>query len=128
MTDYKKFVPAEQPIEWHKMPGHIQIMNERNRQVHEEGFDSEGDSYYTNGELVSAAIAYAHAPNLPVIKVDIDNGASFSVWRKSFWPSTFSKYMYKPGADGSTPERIKELVKAGALIAAEIDRLLNLQK
>lgn len=106
MTDYKKFEKPQESIEWTKMAGHIQIMNERNRQIHIEGFDSEGDSYYTKEELVAGAAAYL-------------------MQQANYWPDTFSPDMYKPAKNYSKEERIKELVKAGALIAAEIDRLLN---
>lgn len=106
MTDYKKFEKPEEPINWSKMSGHIQIMNERNRHQILEGYSIEADQAWRSGELVSGAAAY-------LMQISI------------YWPEKWDIDMYKPAKDDSKEERIKELVKAGALIAAEIDRLLN---
>lgn len=76
------------------------ISEERERQISVEGWSPEHDDAHTNEELVQAAVKYA----LP---------------KGNLWPAAWSIDWYKP-----TPEdRIKELAKAGALIAAEIDRL-----
>jgi hypothetical protein len=82
------------------------IAAERRRQVTEEGWTPEHDNSHTKGELANAAIAYAMYAN--------SNGhtaASYWPWRLSDW---------KPGDN-----RVRTLVKAGALLAAEIDRLLR---
>lgn len=84
------------------------IAAERRRQVVAEGYDAEHDKRHDEGELAQAAVAYALPGNGPVVKV-------------SMWP--FERGSFKE-TDGSVEERIRELVKAGALIAAEIDRLL----
>ena len=76
--------------------GAEQILRERKRQVVAEGFNREHDLQYRNGELIRCVLAY--------LLRDPDA-----------WP--FGMEMYKP----TTEER--DLVKAGALIAAEIDRL-----
>lgn len=72
------------------------IETERQRQRREWG--DEHDDEHTGGELVEAAIAYAEG-----------NGARWP-WRDGWKPDT----------------RVDDLVKAGALIAAEIDRLRRL--
>jgi hypothetical protein len=86
------------------------IAEERNRQIEMEGFTTSHDEKETNGQLAIAAANYA----LPHEERQLDNtfvGVPLNwPWEKSWW---------KP-----TPEnRIRELQKAGALIAAEIDRL-----
>jgi hypothetical protein len=82
------------------------ISEERKRQIDIEGWTEEHDKIHTSGELAFAAATYA----LP----DYANTRSFK--RIHLWP--FSPDWWKPSSD-----RIKELAKAGALIAAEIDRL-----
>lgn len=83
------------------------IAEERQRQIDVEGWSAASDNRYTSGQLAAAAASYA----LP------------SQWRKpadlipATWP--WAKVWWKPTPDN----RIKELAKAGALIAAEIDRL-----
>jgi len=83
------------------------IAEERQRQIEVEGFTAEHDKQYANEELVDAAYCYLTHP-------DHRDYAPFPwPWDKSWW---------KP----SPENRIRELQKAGALIAAEIDRLQNL--
>jgi len=87
------------------------IAAERERHVTVEGWTKEGDAQHVNGELARAAAAYA----IPY---------EYHSERRQLWPKNWDRQMWKP-----TPEnRIKELVKAGALIAAEIDRLNNLEQ
>ena len=83
------------------------IRKERDRQINDEGFDEKHDSRNLPNELAIAASCYC----LP------HGQREFRV--REQWP--FAYEWWKP-----TPEdRVKELTKAGALIAAEIDRLLN---
>lgn len=80
------------------------IAEERQRQIEKEGWTSEHDAKHKNGELAHAAATYA--------MTDL-----YGDYVPNTWP--FEKSWYKP-----TPNnRIRELQKAGALIAAEIDRL-----
>ncbi|MCK4817885.1 hypothetical protein KA005_19090 [bacterium] len=108
------------------------IMNERNRQIEVEGFDGAHDDEHTCGELALAAALYA-APVLLYEKIDYARGPAFS---NSF---SWDRCDKRPHFSGSDPEnrgnmvgdpeyytkeqRLDLLVKAGALIAAEIDRL-----
>jgi hypothetical protein len=83
------------------------IAAERQRQIEKEGWTAEHDAEHKEGELAIAAACYAY-PNY-----DED----WAVQSQLQWP--FERKRWKP-----TPEnRIRELQKAGALIAAEIDRL-----
>lgn len=89
------------------MTGIELIAAERQRQIEKEGWTAEHDRQHKNGEMVLAAIAYLMPDNLREPITDI-------------WPWDV-KY-FKP-----TPnDRERELVKAGALIGAEIDRLIAL--
>jgi hypothetical protein len=74
------------------------IAAERRRQVEEEGWTAEHDDAHDDGELARAGAAYA----------------AFSY---ALWPWDRSWWRPEPGDD------IRRLVKAGALIVAEIDRL-----
>jgi hypothetical protein len=85
------------------------IKAERERQIKEEGYTAVHDAKYCSiDDLALAAANYALPSRLRPAD-DPPNG----------WP--FDNDQWKP-----TPnDRIKELVKAGALIAAEIDRELH---
>ena len=88
------------------------IAEERTRQVTEEGFTAEHDRRHENHELAMAAISYAAAVASPDIAEHTD-GAVRPCWD---WP--WQSDQWKPSKDP-----VRNLVKAGALIAAEIDRL-----
>ena len=94
------------------------IANERKRQIHFEGFSSAHDLTHGDDELALAAAVYA-------IPADKRYKGPLSI-TKTYWP--FETYAFKPDETGTYEGRIKELAKAGALIAAEIDRLHNLQE
>jgi hypothetical protein len=94
------------------MDGAELIAKERRRQVSHEGWDSGHDDEHDEGQLALSAACYAIPPDVR------DMSRSGSVSR--LWP--FEDVYWKP-----TPkDRIRELVKAGAMIAAEIDRLQRL--
>jgi len=84
------------------------IAIERARQIEQEGHTEERDDQYDHQQLTNAAIAYARS-NLA------GQGIGQAHW--PWQPSTF-----KPTTS------IRNLVKAGALLAAEIDRLQRLAK
>lgn len=93
------------------MTGAELIAAERQRQMDVEGWTPEHDAEHHGGELVQAARAYAAVHATP--RALIDSGwAAESVG----WP--WAAKHWKPSDDP-----IRNLVKAGALIAAEIDRL-----
>lgn len=89
------------------------IMLERLRQIRGEGWSDEHDDQHRNGELAVAAAQYALPEPL----------RRQPGWRQGTpkdWP--WADAWWKPTPD----DRIRELAKAGALIAAEIDRLRRL--
>jgi hypothetical protein len=98
------------------------IAAERKRQVEEEGWSPQDDAgMWPGGELAKAAAAYALPEGVRYMQaVKIVN--SRPVYRRTLlaelWGMELSWWKPSPGS------RIRELEKAGALIAAEIDRLL----
>lgn len=95
------------------------IAEERQRQINVEGWTPEHDPLHDNGQLSAAAASYALAP---FMKFSIRNGHQAPA--KPLWPNNWEVKWWKP-----TPnDRIRELQKAGALIAAEIDRLNRIKK
>lgn len=87
------------------------IAKERQRQMDEEGWSPAHDSLHKQDELARAAATYALPPRFRALN---GNG------KPPHWP--FSLSWWKPTA-GTKEGRIRELVKAGSLIAADIDRL-----
>ena len=87
------------------------IAAERFRQIHEEGWSSSHDDEHDQGEMINAALAYAAAARGGLTNHQIEF---------CFWP--WSKEWWKPSTDP-----IRNLIRAGALIAAEIDRLKRLE-
>lgn len=93
------------------------IAAERERQIKEEGWTPEHDDEHKNGELGRAASVYA----LPQAQRNFNYGKDICM-AYLLWPPDWSWSWFKPSCD-TTEGRIRELSKAGALIAAEIDRL-----
>ncbi|WP_422101879.1 hypothetical protein [Vreelandella sp.] len=89
----------------------FELSNERNRQIHGEGFTLDQDDQWTKGELASLACSYAH--HAAIVAHDIV-GANEPTWM----PSNMDSKWWKPSLD---PRR--NLIKSGALILAEIERL-----
>ena len=94
------------------------IAAERRRQIEVEGWTPEHDDEYDGGELSRAGACYA----LEASRF----GRPVTIWRPANWP--WSLEWWKPVVNDHdlivTPENAERmLVKAGALIAAEIDRL-----
>jgi hypothetical protein len=99
------------------------IAEERRRQIEVEGWTAEHDATHVNDEMARAAAVYALPYPLRGRRLLIDGGAP------SHWPiQTWSKEWFKPAPEDTLigEGRIRELAKAGALIAAEIDRLNNI--
>jgi hypothetical protein len=97
------------------------IAEERERQIKQEGWSIAHDSVrHTEGELTDAALCYATVGSAQL------RGASVEEWPVEMfaddmltdWP--WEKRWYKP-----SPHAERNLVKAGALIAAELDRIRN---
>lgn len=86
------------------------IAKERVRQIEEEGWTEEHDDQHIEGQLAMAGACYAFdavtIPSIRAKKFIYDNWP----WDRKWW---------KPIPD----DTIRQLTKAGALIAAEIDKI-----
>jgi|GEM_PF-5624672 len=94
------------------MPTGIELIAaERQRQIDQEGWTAKHDDQWEDGELVKAAISYLVATD--------DEASNFTKTRESFslsfWP--WELRWWKPKT------RRENLIRAGALIAAELDRI-----
>jgi hypothetical protein len=93
------------------------IATERRRQIEVEGWDAANDAGNDEQEMVYGASAYLqsvmHPHHHPNMKRDFI--------LNMYWPRQWNPAWFKP----TTP--IRDLVKAGALIAAEIDRLQRIE-
>ena len=83
------------------------IMNERNRQISAEGYTLEHDDAHDNHALMHAAGAYLDATLFPKM---------FAKFPPPCWPWEREDWKI-------TDDPVRNLTKAGALIAAEIDRI-----
>lgn len=97
-------------------PGFGLIAEERTRQVVEEGWTAEHDDQHKNCELLSAVLCYLGMA--ASLSDDTDAGAELRDGLLRDWP--WAPKWWKPSIDP-----VRNLVKAGALIAAEIDRILR---
>lgn len=112
---YKNAIIAQ--WEASKNSGCFLIVNERARQIVKEVFTPEHDDTHSRGEMMSAAQDYiAEAKRILRDHEPIHDSRGLPFgwpWEASWW---------KP-----SPDPIRNLVKAGALLAAEIDLLQRLE-
>ena len=101
------------------------IAAERQRQITSEGWTAEHDDGHTRGELAAAGACYA----LLCTRWSHSSILDKQLVRSVLWP--WDDEWFKPADYPDPPysrtvfddRRVKDLVRAGALIAAEIDRL-----
>ncbi|MEL6349146.1 MAG: hypothetical protein AAFV53_38935 [Myxococcota bacterium] len=107
------------------------ITHERLRQIEEEGWTAEHDDEHVDGSLAKAALCYATAPHerkMITLRswtpgIELPGRGDFTCQILEDWP--WAPEWWKPG--GNSPEgRRRDLVKAGALLKAEIARLRRL--
>jgi hypothetical protein len=89
------------------------IAEERKRQILGEGYNASHDDYHDRGELSAAGASYAMAASAQV-KFRRDTMADITPPSQWPWEQEWWKLSDDP---------VRTLTKAGALIAAEIDRL-----
>ena len=87
----------------------IKALEERQRQINEEGFTAERDDQYLKGELAYAAACYSFAAKDAGVDLQLGEADCTWPWAKKCW---------KPSPD---PKR--NIIKAMALLSAEYDRL-----
>ncbi len=85
------------------------VLDERRRQKEVEGWTAQHDDMHSTGDLAAASACYALAA------ADQANWPKRTFRRPEFWP--FATAWWKPRTQR------ENLVRAGALILAEIDRL-----
>ncbi len=100
-----------------KKSGAELIAEERKRQIEEEGWSANHDDLQDRFQLSNAAIAYLNPSNSDHVK-------KFWPWNWNWWKPALPS-VEKPSYEAA---HIRNLVKAGALIAAEIDRLQRIEE
>lgn len=112
------------------MTGAEYILEERKRQIEEEGWTAEHDDEYTEGQLVDAACCYALFSASGYMKglreIRRRHFDRFLKILDIYWP--WDRKWWKPSCTDDINGRILECIKAGALMAAEIDRLKRLEQ
>jgi len=101
--------------------GSERIRFERWRQLVLKGFSFDHDDRHVDGELAMAALAYTEAGIVSQIRPDVSVYLSSPPPTGWGWP--WQRSEWKPSDDP-----IENLVRAGALIAAEVDRRLRLRE
>jgi hypothetical protein len=101
------------PAEQYSAAG-VDVLAERRRQIHVEGFTEQHDDEHFNGELAIAAACYAEEASLQMHRPDRLPEVSQVV--PNYWPWEAS--CWKPSLDAR-----RNLVKAGALILAAIGQI-----
>lgn len=96
-------------------PALLDVIAERHRQVSAEGWTPEHDDQYEHGQLAGAASCYARHVNARGWIFNTDPGSYQAETESTNWP--WHHEWWKP----TSPRR--DLVKAGALILAEIERI-----
>ena len=99
------------------------IAEERQRQIEVEGYDAQHDSHHSPCKLIQAADTYLESAELTLQSKEFSPSNSWHQTNLPFyrneikrnWP--WEQESFKPTTD------IRDLIKAGALIAAAIDRL-----
>jgi len=90
------------------------IAEERQRQIEKEGWSTEHDDLHKESQLCRAALAYE------------ENDKSIFPWDEQWWkPTTEVRNLVKAGSLNLA--EIQRLARRNIEIAAEIDRLQNLQ-
>jgi hypothetical protein len=92
----------------------LEIARERERQIEVEGWSSQHDDTHRDGELALAAGSYCESAARPLL-LSRKPGAAYAV--PKLWPRAWSLEWWKP----QTPR--EDLIRAAALIVAEIERL-----
>ena len=94
------------PFEGPHLPGSPMqsILRERERQILMKGYDQDHDDAHSDGDILAAAVSYLWAPT------DVGPTPSTWPWEPEAW---------------NPRDKLRNLVKAGALCCAERDRILR---
>ena len=91
------------------------VLAERQQQMEAERWTPEHDDDHDTGEIAQAAACYASPQPIYVKETDYEEGMTGCVRFDGAWP--WADQWWKP------KDRRRDLVRAGALILAEIERL-----
>lgn len=98
-----------------------EIAAERARQISEEGWTPEHDNIHSDGQMARAAACYAYFASL---NDEVRGVSMFSGSRECLSAMPVLRRLWQWGAEWWKPkERRRDLVRAAALIVAEIERL-----
>lgn len=94
-----------------------EVAKERVRQQTKEGWTHEHDDEHEDGSLAAAAACYAHPERIFVATEYAGRGYKPYVSYHDAWPDSWDDHWWKP------KKRRRNLIRAAALIIAEIERL-----
>ena len=97
-----------------KLSGVEMIRKHRTEQIHKHGYTTDADAAHTGGELVAGALCYL----ISALNVAADQTDEFAEDVSSRWPESLA------GGYKRRDSLLENLVRAGAMIAAEIDRMV----
>ena len=95
------------------------IAEERQRQIDVHGYNQQHDSQHKVSELIYAAIAYVESAKVGVNCAEMGNTNEDEIMMRKVGMGIH----YPFGWDFKPSTNVRDLVKAGALIAAAIDRI-----
>ena len=104
-------------------PGIELIAEERKRQIEVEGYTPQHDSKHTVSEIISAAQTYLHSADLHILSGAYEPTDSWHKTIEPFYWNEVKRYWLWDEKSFKPTTALRDLVKAGALIAAAIDRL-----
>lgn len=97
------------------------VIAERKRQIDKEGWTADHDDFHMDGSLAKAAACYAMSGAADDTQRrqmrDIEGDHTLAFFLRNIWPEDWAFKWWKP------KNRRRDLVRAGALILAEIERL-----
>ena len=104
------------------------IAEERQRQINIEGYSEQHDMQHGPRVLIQAASTYLDAADLTLHSKEYDFSDSWHETNEPFyWNEVRRTWPFEQDTFKHTTD-IRDLVKAGALIAAAIDRLNNTEQ
>lgn len=104
--------------------GTARITNERMRQIQQEGYTPEHDAGHARGVIAHAAACYA----LLAARQQSNPGHIRDEFARAAFPRQLNNGLWWPWESEAwkpSDDPVRNLEKAGALIAAEIDRILT---
>lgn len=103
------------------MSGLEDVIAERRRQINEEGWSADHDDQHDKGEMALAAASYAYTSTLVNSEIEAHKNA---LWGSPSGVFSVIRHLWRWEPRWFKPQNKRsDLVRAGALILAEIDRI-----